>query len=56
MVGPSGPLLYTEKAYSLIFNSGRSQNFQSLNLLHQYVAFPQKHISPKGIRLKSFCL
>ena len=34
-------------ACSLISYRGRSQNFQSLNLLHLFVAL-------KGIRLKSF--
>ena len=31
-----------------------SQNFQSLNLLHQFVALPYVAHSPKEIRLKSF--
>ena len=42
------------KAYSLMSNRGRSQNFQDLNFLHIFIAlFYEAHFL-KGIRLKSF--
>ena len=42
------------KAYSLMWNRGRSQNFQNLIFLYIFVALLKEHTSPKGIRLKSF--
>ena len=41
------------KAYSLMLNRGRSQNFQNLIFLHIFLAFLKKAHFPKGIRLKS---
>ena len=42
------------KAYSLMSNRGRSQNFQNLNFLHISVALHKEEQFSKGIRLKSF--
>ena len=42
------------KAYSLMLNWGRSQNFQNLNFLHISIAQLKEAQFPKGTRLKSF--
>ena len=41
------------KAYSLMLNRGRSQNFQNLIFLHIFVALLLEAHIPKGVRLKS---
>ena len=42
------------KAYSLMLDRGRSQNFQNLNFLHIFVDLLQEAPFLKGIKLKSF--
>ena len=42
------------KAYTLMSNRGRSQNFKNLNFLHIFLALLKEAHFPKGIRLKSF--